>query len=942
MSFGDLKVQDLIYEDASNNEITVVIADLATKANPTFTGTVTVPTATAGDNSTKAASTAFVVASFAPKASPTFTGTINGADLVLSGNLTVNGTQTIINTQTLDVEDKQIEIGKVSSPSDTTADQGGWKLKGATDKTFLWVNATDAWTSSEHIHLGDNKKILIGTGSDLQLYHNGSTSFLTDGIGDLRIRGDAVKIQSASGENSARFIANGAVELYYDNVKKLETSANGVVIQGLDTVTSVGSPAALQLEGGDADGEYVNLRLTTAAGGTLGNISAKAVTTGNYPNSVGELIFSIQNASATYEALKITSNRDINIPTDDKKLQLGASQDLQIYHTGSDSRIINTHAGDLKIRSQSLKLETTDAQEYIRCTADQDVKLFYDNVQKLNTSATGVSVSGTLAATAVTGDGSGLTNLPASGGIITATASGAISANDAVIVKTDGNVEKVTETITPGSNQTGSGSGVIWNQNNLDCIKMIYCTGTDFVVALYNMGSNPPNMYVRLGVLSGTNTITWNPSALQGHTGLDTIFGSVGPGRAKYDLAWDKDEQRLIIVAGYAYSNYWKARLFTVQNSGNGFSATSGAATIWTASTSGNRLRDNCISIKYIGSRRFLCGYVGTNVDMYGMMKVVEYNSDGTNITAGSQYNFPTGTSPDQRLVSINIGEPNAAGDIPVVFLKYNSNNGNKLFGRACTVSGTTISVGSEVQMSSATSGYGVYIDTNNYTLWPSISYDEDNDVYLVNYREHRGSGGNKFFCNAFKCTGTTFATIGSQRQLGNNTPQNLNVGVYDPIYNKHIVWVTDNHGWLKYFVVTTTTSGTPSTTSEIQTATNVAETYSCAFIDTVAGTTWNKHIFAGTLGTGGGQSYAWKFGPFATSSTNMTDSNFIGFSSATYSNGNTATINIVGNTTTKSGLEAGRKYYVQANGILKTTAITPSVVAGTALSSTKLLIKPA
>ena len=60
MSFGDLKVQDLIYEDSSNNEITVVIADLATKANPVFSGTVTVPTATANDNTTKAASTAYV------------------------------------------------------------------------------------------------------------------------------------------------------------------------------------------------------------------------------------------------------------------------------------------------------------------------------------------------------------------------------------------------------------------------------------------------------------------------------------------------------------------------------------------------------------------------------------------------------------------------------------------------------------------------------------------------------------------------------------------------------------------------------------------------------------------------------------------------------------------------------------------------------------------
>ena len=101
MAYGDLKCRNLIWNSGSGDN-TVVLSTLATQS--------------------------YVTTNFAPKANPTFTGTVNGADLVLSGNLTVNGTQTIINTQTLDVEDKQIEIGKVSSPSDTTADQGGYCL----------------------------------------------------------------------------------------------------------------------------------------------------------------------------------------------------------------------------------------------------------------------------------------------------------------------------------------------------------------------------------------------------------------------------------------------------------------------------------------------------------------------------------------------------------------------------------------------------------------------------------------------------------------------------------------------------------------------------------------------------------------------------------------------------------------------------------------------
>ena len=96
------------------------------------------------------------LAASAPTNNPTFTGTINGAALTLSGDLTVNGTTTTIDSSTLTVEDKNIELGKVSTPTDTTADGGGITLKGASDKTFNWVDATDAWTSSEHVDLGDS------------------------------------------------------------------------------------------------------------------------------------------------------------------------------------------------------------------------------------------------------------------------------------------------------------------------------------------------------------------------------------------------------------------------------------------------------------------------------------------------------------------------------------------------------------------------------------------------------------------------------------------------------------------------------------------------------------------------------------------------------------------------------------------------------------------
>jgi hypothetical protein len=84
--------------------------------------------------------------------------------LTVSGNLTVNGTTTNLNSTSLVIEDKNIVLADVDTPTDTTANGGGITLKGATDKTFNWVDATDAWTSSEHINLASGKAIYLNGG----------------------------------------------------------------------------------------------------------------------------------------------------------------------------------------------------------------------------------------------------------------------------------------------------------------------------------------------------------------------------------------------------------------------------------------------------------------------------------------------------------------------------------------------------------------------------------------------------------------------------------------------------------------------------------------------------------------------------------------------------------------------------------------------------------
>lgn len=84
-----------------------------------------------------------------------------GGSLTVTGDLIVNGTTSTINSTTLSVDDKNIELGSVTSPSNATADGGGITLKGTTDKTFNWISATGAWTSSENLEVAAGKTLRV-------------------------------------------------------------------------------------------------------------------------------------------------------------------------------------------------------------------------------------------------------------------------------------------------------------------------------------------------------------------------------------------------------------------------------------------------------------------------------------------------------------------------------------------------------------------------------------------------------------------------------------------------------------------------------------------------------------------------------------------------------------------------------------------------------------
>ena len=88
-------------------------------------------------------------------------------------------------------------------------------------------------TATADIDLQDSDKILLGTGDDLQLYHDGTDSFIDNATGGLKILGDTIRLKGKSAdETMLKGVVNGEVELYYNNTKKFETNSTGAFCTG--------------------------------------------------------------------------------------------------------------------------------------------------------------------------------------------------------------------------------------------------------------------------------------------------------------------------------------------------------------------------------------------------------------------------------------------------------------------------------------------------------------------------------------------------------------------------------------------------------------------------------------------------------------------------------------------------------------------------------------
>ena len=182
----------------------------------------------------------------------------------------------------------------------------------------------------------DDTKIRLGASQDLEIYHDGSNSYIEDsGTGDLFLKAsNDIYLQASNNEYMAEFSENGSVDLYYNGSKKFETTSSGIDVTG----------------GGRFTGE---VRFTSGA--TFDNNS---------------------------------------------KAQFGDDQDLEIYHSGSHAYINGSNGvGSLYIRPGSggtVQIEDNSSNDMITASAGGAVNLYYNNSKKFETKSDGGVLTGNL------------------------------------------------------------------------------------------------------------------------------------------------------------------------------------------------------------------------------------------------------------------------------------------------------------------------------------------------------------------------------------------------------------------------------------------------------------------------------------------------------------------------------------------------------------------
>ena len=228
------------------------------------------------------------------------------------------------------------------------------------------------------IDLLDNEKIRFGTGNDLELYHDGTDSYINNATNELIFKtGSNFEFQVNASEVALKATANGAVEVYYDNVWKLKTASNGVHLNDSlfipDSETAhFGNGDDLQIYH-DGNNSYI------------------------YDSGTGSLILRSSRVSFNDASNNEWGRFDSDglRVVDSKKFRAGTDDDLQIYHNGSHG-YITEGTGNLKISAASgpVQILKGSSEDLAKFTPDGSCELYYDNSKKLETVSAGINVAG--------------------------------------------------------------------------------------------------------------------------------------------------------------------------------------------------------------------------------------------------------------------------------------------------------------------------------------------------------------------------------------------------------------------------------------------------------------------------------------------------------------------------------------------------------------------
>jgi hypothetical protein len=194
---------------------------------------------------------------------------------------------------------KAVNLSTTSADVTGNADIDGNLTVGG-NLTVSGTTITVDHATAQTVDLGDNDKIRLGDGNDLEIYHDGQNSYIDDtATGFLHLRGDSrVKIGSViSGDTMASFIAEGEVQLFHNNVQKFATKSTGVDITGTltadDHVYIEGNAARLSF--GENDTTDLNTRFSLQTGSfrleTVNDSFASAVNRITLDNTTGDISF---------------------------------------------------------------------------------------------------------------------------------------------------------------------------------------------------------------------------------------------------------------------------------------------------------------------------------------------------------------------------------------------------------------------------------------------------------------------------------------------------------------------------------------------------------------------------------------------------------------------------------------------------------------------------